>query len=192
MIEIGNTIIGFDVLEQKFHCDLSKCNGACCVHGDSGAPLEKEELKIVEDLIPIVTKYMTRGGRKAIKEFGPHLVDCDGDDVTPLINGRECAYTHFKKGIARCAFETAYNEGESNFMKPISCHLYPVRIKKYTNFEGINYDKWEICEPARKLGQEKAFPLYKMLKEPFIRKYGEVWFKQLEKAIENLEDKKQL
>ena len=186
MLEIGNTIISLDLLQCKFICDLKKCKGACCVEGDSGAPLEKEELKILETIFPIVKGFMSKEGVKTIEKEGIHVIDHDGDDVTPLNNSKECAFTIFEEGIAKCSIEKAYEDGKINFKKPISCHLYPVRIKKYTHFEGINYDQWKICKPATILGEEKEIILYQLLKEPLIRKYGEDWYKQLEIAAKSL------
>ena len=186
MIEIGNTIVSLDILECKFVCDLKSCKGACCVEGDSGAPLEKEELKILETIYPVVKEYMSEEGKTAIAKQGTHIIDHDGDDVTPLNKGKECAYTIFEDKIAKCSIEKAYEDGKITFKKPISCHLYPIRVKKYTSFEGMNYDQWKICKPATILGKKKGIVLFQLLKEPLIRKYGEKWYDQLEIAAENL------
>lgn len=190
MIEIGNTIVSNEVLTQKFMCDLTHCKGACCVEGDSGAPLEKEELNIIETVVHKVKPYMTKEGIKAIEKYGAHTIDKEGDNVTPLINGQECAYTYFENGIARCSFEAAFMQGDTPFKKPISCHLYPVRIKKYTSFEAVNYNDWEICIPAKKLGENEGIILYQMLKEALIRKYGKKWYEELEIAAKHISQKK--
>ncbi|MBN1182752.1 MAG: DUF3109 family protein [Bacteroidales bacterium] len=190
MIEIGKTIISIDLLQCHFLCDLHKCKGACCVEGDSGAPLETDELEIMIAISPIVKEYMTEQGVKTIENNGTYVIDHDGDYVTPLNNGKECAYTFFEKGIARCAIEKAYEEGKIDFRKPISCHLYPVRVKKYEKFEGVNYDRWKICNPAILNGIEKKALLYQILKEPLIRKYGEEWYMQVEIAANNLDKMK--
>ena len=163
-------------MEQKFCCDLKYCKGACCIHGDSGAPLEAEELKIIEEILPVIKPYLAKENLRAIAKQGCHLVDEEGDQVTPLVNGKECAYTYFKNGIAYCAIERAYNEGKTDFQKPLSCHLYPVRIKKYDTFEAVNFNEWEICKPAKELGEKRNIRVFEFVKEALVRKYGEEWW----------------
>jgi hypothetical protein len=186
MLQIDHAIISFDILEKKFVCDLKKCKGACCVHGDSGAPLEKTEVKILEDLFPLIRPFMRKEGIEAIEKQGTSLVDNDGDEVTPLVNGKECAYVVFESGIAKCSIEKAYENQVIKFKKPLSCHLYPIRITKYSKFEALNYHQWEICKPAISLGKKENTPLYIYLKEPLSRKYGESWYKQLKIASEEV------
>lgn len=191
MIKIENTLISEYLLEKKFVCDLSACKGACCVEGDSGAPLEKKELKELEDVYEKVKPYMRKEGIKAVEEQGIHLVDGDGDHVTPLVDGKECAFVDFdEKGVAKCTIEKAYRDGKTNFKKPLSCELYPVRIQEYTEFDAVNYNKWSICDPACQLGEHMNVKVYRFLKDALIRKYGEKWFKQLELADE-LKEKKE-
>ena len=181
MIAINNTIISEDLLKKKFICDLNACKGACCVEGDSGAPLEEEEISILDDIFEDVKPYMNEAGIKAVEEQGKFIIDSEGDFVTPLVKGKECAYVTFNKsGIAQCAIEKAYEEGKVDFKKPVSCHLYPVRITKYKDFEAVNYHKWEICHPACHCGEQLNVKVYKFLKEPLIRKYGSGWFESLE------------
>ena len=182
MLQIDNTIISLDILEKNFVCDLSICKGACCVHGDSGAPLEESELEIIENIYPSVKKYLTKEGDKAIKTIGAYTIDSDGDYVTTLVNNKECAYAFFEKGIAKCSIEKAFYDGAIDFKKPISCHLYPVRIKKYKDFDGINYDINDICKSAVQLGNKTNTPLFIFLEEPLTRKYGKEWYKQLHYA----------
>jgi hypothetical protein len=189
IIQVGNVLVSQDVIEKKFVCDLEKCKGACCVGGDSGAPLDENELAILDDIYEKVAPYLTSKGRKAIKKYGRYLIDSDGDYVTPLVNGtEECAYTIFENGIAKCGIEKAYEEGVIKFKKPISCHLYPIRIEKLkSNTEALNYHKWELCKAACALGKKLQVPVYKFLEQPLIRKYGKKWYRELELAVEHLE-----
>lgn len=186
MLQIGDAIISLDLFDVKFICDLQACKGSCCIHGDSGAPLEDEEVKILENIYPKIKHYLQPEGVKYIDELGTSVIDSDGDKVTPLIDNKECAYTIFDNEIAYCGIEKAWNDGLIDFQKPLSCHLYPVRIKKYPTFEAVNYDKWDLCDPACKLGVEKSLPLYVFLKEPLIRKYGVEWYDELKLAAEVL------
>ena len=186
MLEIGRAIVSLDVLAKQFACDLGACKGACCEEGDSGAPLEEDELAILEEIYPIVEPYLPEAGRKAIKQQGYSIIDSDGDYVTPLVGNRECAYTIYENGVALCGIEKAYFDGKIQWRKPISCHLYPIRISKYTDFDAVNYDKQEICQSARTCGAKLQLPVYKFLKEPLIRKYGQEWYAQLEEAAAHL------
>jgi hypothetical protein len=190
MIAIGETLVSEDVIEKKFVCDLTACKGACCVKGDYGAPLEEAELEVFDKIYPKVKKYMTEYGIKAVEKQGKYLKYETGEWVTPLIKGRECAYTYFDDdGTAKCAIEKAYLEGKVDYKKPISCHLYPIRINVQRNkLEAVNYDRWSICKPACKLGESLKVPVYKFLKEPLIRKYGKDWYKALEVAAGLLEE----
>lgn len=183
MIAIDKTLISEDLFDKKFVCDLNSCKGACCVAGDSGAPLDKKELPILESILDAVKPYMTKKGIKAIEKKGAYVIDGDGDYTTTLVSdGGECSFVFFDEHkIAKCAIEHAFNAGKIKWKKPISCHLYPIRINKYSTYEAVNYSKWDICEPACKCGEELSVPVYKFLKEPLILKYGEEWFKELEK-----------
>jgi len=180
MITIGNTIISDDLLENFFVCDLQKCKGACCVEGDLGAPLEEEEKQVMKDILAAVKPYMSKAGLQEVEKQGPYLLDEDGDFSTPTINHRECAFAVYdERGILKCSIEQAYLDGKIDFRKPISCHLYPVRITKYEAFDAVNYDRWQICSPACEHGQQLGVPLYEFLKVPLIRKYGEEWYESL-------------
>src|SRR5436190_20602469 len=186
MLAIKDTLVSEELIEKRFACDLQACKGACCVKGDYGAPLEEEELMMLEMVYDDVKPYLSKEGRDAIKKHGKYLLYEGNEYVTPLIEGRECAYTIFEKGIAKCGIEKAYFEGKINFRKPVSCHLYPVRINKMKNsVEAVNYDKWSICKPACKLGDSLKVPLFKFLKESLTRKYGEAWYKELELVAEH-------
>lgn len=181
MIAIDNTIVSEDLLEKKFVCDLNTCKGECCVAGDSGAPLEESELKILEEIYEKVKPYMATDGIQAVDEQGVYVIDGDNDLTTPLVDGKHCAFVLFEKGIAKCSIEKAYNEKKINFKKPVSCHLYPVRITKHKSYDAVNYDKWDVCKPACKCGEKLDISVYQFLKEPLIRKYGEAWYKELKR-----------
>jgi hypothetical protein len=185
MIPIGDTIVSDELKRVQFHCDLKKCKGACCVAGDAGAPLQEEEISLLEDNLDEIKPYMTERGINAIREHGVFDYDQEGNFVTPLVNGAECAFTNFEKGIAYCSIERSFFEGRSKFRKPVSCHLYPVRIKKHDTFEAVNYHKWSVCKPALKLGGKKKLPLYIFLEEALTRHYGMDWYHKLTEEIEH-------
>lgn len=182
MIQIGDKIVSTDLLEEEFHCHLDKCHGNCCVYGDSGAPLGNEEAKILEEHYPDILHYITEKGRDVIEEEGTWTIDSDGDKVTPLIEGNECAFTFFKDGIAFCGIEKAWEEGKIPFQKPLSCHLYPIRLSKVGEMTALNYHRWPICDPARKLGKKKGLPVFRFLKDSIIRAYGEEFYEEMEKV----------
>ncbi len=186
MIIVDNAVISDDIKENFFVCDLQKCKGACCVEGDAGAPLAKDELEKLEEVYEEVKPYLTEKGIKTIEEKGTYVKDRDNDYATPTLEGnQECAYAIYdKKGILKCGIEQAWNDGKTDFRKPISCHLYPLRIEQYDHYDAINYHRWHICSPACSLGESLQVPLYKFLKEPLTRKYGEAWYEKLVKEIE--------
>lgn len=186
MLQIDNTILSLDIIEKKFLCDLDKCKGACCVLGDSGAPLKKDEAQLLQVIFPSLKPYLRSEGIEAIEKQGAYVIDSDGDMVTPLVNNKECAYAIFEKGIAKCGIEKAFLDNRIDFQKPVSCHLYPIRVTKYSSFEALNYHQWEICQPARKLGAKKDLAVYSFLKQPLVREYGEDWYKQLELAAKTI------
>ncbi|AFL86012.1 Protein of unknown function (DUF3109) [Belliella baltica DSM 15883] len=194
MILVGNAVISDDIKEQFFVCDLEKCKGACCVEGDAGAPLEDEETQIIEEIYPIVKDYITQEGRDAVERQGTWVIDKDGDKGTPTIgDNRECAYALYdEKGILKCGIEQAYLDGKIAYKKPISCHLYPIRVKKYDDFEALNYDRWDICSAACVLGSKLGVPIYKFLKDALIRKFGEDWYAELVEEIEGGESKEEI
>jgi hypothetical protein len=191
MIEIENTIVSLDLLSANFTCNLALCKGACCVSGDSGAPLEKHEAEKLQEIYPYLQVYLRKESIITIERTGTSVVDIENDTVTPLVEGRECAYAYFENGIARCSIERAYLDGAIQFRKPISCYLYPVRIKKYRNFDAVNYDQWEICKPAIELGNSLGTPVYRFVKDALHEKYGEKWFNLLEMAARNLQIEKE-
>jgi hypothetical protein len=190
MIEIGNALVSFDVLQKKFCCKLDACKGACCVCGDAGAPLSLEEAGDLEDYLDELSPYISAEGLLAIIEQGAFVQDSDGEIVTPLINNKECAFTVFEDGIAFCTIEKAFHDGAVPFNKPVSCHLYPIRIKSFDKYDAVNYDVWNICNPARAEGVEIGLPVYMFVKDALTRKYGAVWFDQLDYAAKNLDFEK--
>jgi Protein of unknown function (DUF3109) len=186
MIIIQNTLVSEDLLDEQFVCDLNACKGACCIEGDSGAPLELDETDHLEATWEAVQPYMRKEGIRAIEEKGMWQVDSDNDLVTTLVGQRgECSYVYFDNhGIAKCALEKAYLEGKTNWRKPLSCHLYPVRLAQLTDFIGVNYHRWQLCEPACECGSRLKVPVFRFLKEPLIRKFGTEWYEELEKVFE--------
>jgi len=185
MIKVGEVLVSDDIRDVEFVCHLEKCKGACCVEGELGAPLADDELAVMNEIQKAVAPYLTEEGKKAIAEQGAYVLDEDGDYSTPTIGGRECAYSHYdKNGILKCGIEQAYLDGKVAFRKPISCHLYPIRITKKKDFEAVNYHKWSVCSHACTLGASLQVPLYKFLKDPLIRKYGEKWYTDLVSQIE--------
>ena len=186
MIQIEDKLISEEIFSEAFVCNLSKCKGACCVEGDIGAPLEKEEAPILEAIYEKIKPYLTEEGKKAIEKQGTWVIDPnDGDFVTPMVEDKECVYvTYDEKGITKCAIEKAYEDGVIDWQKPISCHLYPIRAQKYSTFEAMNYHEWSICSDACTLGKELQVPVYQFLKTPLIRKYGEEFYTMLSDAAD--------
>ncbi len=183
MIEIDDKIVSTDILKSCFACDLEACKGICCVEGNAGAPLEMEEVDTLEEEYEHYKPYMTQAGIEAIEEQGFMVVDIDGDYTTPLVNDAECAYSFEENGITFCAIERAWREGKCAFQKPISCHLYPIRLAQFSNGSiGLNYHRWEVCRSAVECGKRLGVPLYKALREPIIRRFGEEFYAQLEEA----------
>jgi hypothetical protein len=180
MIIHGETLISEDVLEKEFVCNLSACSGACCVEGEFGAPLDEEEIAEIDRNLEAIKPYMTAQGRRKIARGIFAERDPDGDLVTKCIKGRDCVFAISENGIYKCAIEKAFEDGKSDFRKPISCHLYPIRISKVGEYEALNYSKWDICSDACKLGQKLKVPVYKFLRAPLIRKFGEEWYSELE------------
>jgi hypothetical protein len=185
MIKVDEILVSDDIREVEFVCHLEKCKGACCVEGDLGAPLEEDELLTMQQIQEAVKPYLTPEGRKSIENQGPYILDEDGDFSTPTVNGRECAYSHYdENGILKCGIEQAYLNGKIGFRKPISCHLYPIRISKNKKgLEAVNYHQWSICSAACSYGKALKVPLYKFLQEPLERKYGKAWYEKLVKLI---------
>jgi len=181
MFQLGKTIVSEEIIENDFVCNLNACKGQCCVDGNAGAPLEDAETEILVDIYSDVKPFLRPEGISAIEEQGAFVKGEDGEWETPLINGSECAYVIFSENqTAKCGLEEAYNQGITKWKKPVSCHLYPVRVKEYTELTAVNYHKWEICDAACALGEELKVPIYKFVKEALIRKFGNAWYEELE------------
>lgn len=189
MIEIDDKIVSTDLLREHFACDLAECKGICCVEGNAGAPLDMTEVDTLEEEYPHYKPYMTPEGIRAVEAQGFMVVDGDEDYTTPLINDAECAFSFHENGLTLCAIEKAFREGKTTFHKPISCHLYPIRLMTFSNGTiGLNYHRWSVCEPARQCGKRIGMPVYKALKEPLIRRFGAEFYKALETAEELLKN----
>jgi hypothetical protein len=194
VIAIENILVSDAVVDEQFVCDLHKCKGGCCEDGDAGAPLEKEEMKIINEAYETVKPYLTKEGIAEIERRGRYNYDREFGWVTPVIDGKMCAYGfRDKNGIIKCGFEQAYYDGKLSWKKPISCHLYPIRTKKSKreDLEFVNYEPREsMCSPACKLGKKLKVPVYVFLKEALIRKYGEDFYTTLEATASHLEKNK--
>lgn len=180
MIQIKDTLVTLDLIEQFFLCDLNSCKGECCIEGDAGAPITKDEYETLKSLVPIVWDDLTPAAKEVIDREGVGYIDEDGDLVTSIVNGRDCVFTTYApNGMCFCAIEKAFREGRTNFYKPISCHLYPVRINNYPNFTAVNYHRWRICKCAEILGRKENVRAFQFLKEPLIRRFGKEWYDEL-------------
>lgn len=186
MIQIGDIVVSRDLLERHFICHLEKCEGNCCVFGDSGAPLDEDEAKALEDSQVEIKPFLREEGVRAIENQGAWVTDKDGDKVTPLVGNEECAYVVFDGRIARCGIEQAYEAGAIPFRKPVSCHLYPIRVNKLKHGIALNYHRWSVCEPARILGEDKGVPVFRFLRDPIVRVYGQQFYDELELAYAEL------
>ena len=189
IIEIEDKLVSQELFDKHFVCNLSACKGACCVEGDDGAPLTMDEVELIENHIDDIKPYMTEAGIDMVDRKGVFYMDRDNEPVTALVKGKDCVFvTLDAQGITKCGIEQAYREEKIPFNKPISCHLYPIRVKKYAKFESLNYDRWPICKPACQLGEELKVPVFKFLKEPLIRKYGAEFYAELEKVSKEIEN----
>lgn len=190
MIAIGSTLCSEEVFTHAFVCDLGKCQGACCVEGDAGAPLRDEELLVLDRIRPALEPFLRPEGLAALAEQGNYVRDSDGEWVTPLVAGKECAYVVFKGGTSFCGIETAHRAGVVDWPKPLSCHLYPIRVTSYKAYDALNVDHWKVCEPACSLGRELNVPVFRFLKNSLIRAYGTEWYEEAEQVYEVLEQER--
>lgn len=184
MIIVDDILVSDEIKEIYFSCDLSACKGECCVAGDAGAPIEEEEISILEDDIDEIRQYMTKEGIDVVEKVGVFEYDVDGEFVTPLVKDAECAFVYTENGISYCAIEKAFLEGKTNLRKPISCHLYPIRLSHIGPSLAINYHRWQICSTALLTGKKLGVPLYSYLKQPLVRKFGEEWYRKLVKELD--------
>ena len=185
MIQIDDTLVSLDLIERSFLCDLSHCKGQCCVEGDSGAPLEPGEEEELKRVLPEIWNDLLPEARTVIQSQGVAYTDSDGDRVTSIVGDKNCVFTCYDTdGVCKCAIEKAYREGRVSFYKPISCHLYPVRITQYKTFQAVNYPRWDVCKAAEPLGKKEQVPVYQFLKEPLIRKFGQAWYDALDECAQ--------
>ncbi|HPW71191.1 MAG TPA: DUF3109 family protein [Bacteroides graminisolvens] len=187
MVQIDDVVVSLDVFREKFICNLDACKGQCCIEGDAGAPLEEEEVAKLEKVLPVIWDQLSPQAREIIDRQGVCYTDQDGDLVTSIVNGKDCVFTCYdEKGCCYCAIEKAYRDGKVDFYKPVSCHLYPIRVGNYGPYKAVNYHRWDVCKAAVILGQKENVPVYKFLKEPLIRKFGEAWYNEMESVAEEL------
>ena len=188
ILQVGKVLLSTEIVTEYFCCDLSACHGQCCVDGESGAPLTLDEAAELERLLPTIEDSLSAEARKVIADQGVAYVDVEGDLVTSIVNGQDCVFTCYEDGCCLCAAERAYREQLTDWCKPISCALYPIREKRLSNdYVGLNYHRWNVCDPARRKGQELRLPLYRFLKSPLTRRFGEAWYKELEATVDALQ-----
>lgn len=180
MFDIQGTLVSLELVERFFCCDLDSCLGACCIEGDAGAPITEEEYKKLKEILPEVWDDLLPRAQEEIKEHGVAYLDPEGELVTQIIDGKNCVFTCYEPGgLCSCAIEKAYRAGKIDFRKPISCYLYPVRIKKFPTFTAVNYDRWKICKCAEVLGRKEKIRVYQFLKQPLIDRFGQEWYDEL-------------
>ncbi len=185
MLQIQNTIVTLDLAEEFFCCDLEKCLGACCIEGDAGAPVTIEEVAKIEEALPVVEPEMLPRAVEEVRQNGVAYVDQEGDLVTTILDGRNCAFTCYAPGgICLCALEKAFREGKTGFKKPASCSLYPLRLTTYPTFTAVNYHRWKICRDAVANGRKKGIRLYQFLRGPLTERFGQEWYDELAQACE--------
>lgn len=187
MLQVGNILVSFDVLRECFRCDLRACRGACCVEGDAGAPVTMDEVALLEEALPEVWQDLTPEARKVIRQQGVVYPDIEGELVTSIVGERDCAFaSRDDGGCCFCTLEKAWHQGRTSFIKPISCQLYPIRVKDFGSCIALNYDRWSICKAAVALGQKEKLPVYRFLREPLIRRFGQAWYDELELTVGEL------
>lgn len=187
IIQVGNVVLSPDIITEYFCCDLDACKGICCVEGDSGAPLTEEEVGELENVLPEVENELTDKAREVIREQGVAYVDQDGDLVTSIVNGKDCVFTCHENGCCFCTTDRAFRQGRTQWSKPISCYLYPIREKYLgANTIGLNYHRWSVCEPARRKGRELRLRVYEFLKGPLILRFGKEWYEELLQTVTEL------
>ena len=185
MLQIGDALVSLDVVERHFLCNLDACRGACCIEGDAGAPITEEEYRQLQELLPQLLDDLTPAAHEVIARQGVAYVDEEGDLVTSIVGGKDCVFTCYgENGRCMCAIEKAFREGRTAFYKPLSCHLYPIRITRYPAFTAVNYHRWKICKAAEVLGRKEGVRVYRFLREPLIRCFGEAWYDELAHTAE--------
>lgn len=191
IVQVGDVLISPDIFTEKFCCDLDACKGVCCIEGDAGAPVTLDEIMEIEDCLDVVWGDLSASAQSVIDKQGVAYTDIEGDLVTSIVNGKDCVFTcyqdlqdindgHTIKNCCLCSLERAYREGKTQFKKPISCALYPIRAKHFGNgIYGLNYNKWRICKDAIKKGEELNLPVYKFLQQPLTERFGKEWYQEL-------------
>lgn len=185
MFDIQGKLVSLDLAERYFCCDLEKCLGECCIEGDAGAPITEDERKKLEECLPAVWDLLLDSAKERIKDEGVAYVDEEGDLVTQIVDGKNCVFTTYGPGgMCWCALEKAFREGKTDFRKPASCALYPLRVKEYDKFTAINYHRWKICRCAEVLGRAKGLRLYEFMEKPIVEVYGQEFYDELKLACE--------
>lgn len=188
MVQIDDVVVSLDVLRESFCCDLGACKGACCIEGDAGAPVELEEVEKLEAVLPLIWKDLSPEAQDVINRQGVVYTDEEGDLVTSIVNGKDCVFTCYdQSGCCYCAIEKAYRAGLTDFYKPVSCHLYPIRVGDYGPYKAVNYHRWDVCKAAVLMGRKENILVYRFLREPLIRKFGEAWYRELEDVVQELQ-----
>lgn len=181
MLQIQNALVSLDIVEKFFCCDLDKCLGSCCIEGDAGAPVTNEEVEEIRKALPEIWDDLLPAAKRAIEEDGLAYLDPEGELVTQIVEGKNCVFsTYAQGGMCICALEKAYRQGRISFYKPISCHLYPLRLTEHKTFTAVNYHSWKICKCAETLGRAKGLRVYEFLKAPLVRRFGQEWYDELE------------
>jgi len=185
MLQIQNALVSLDLAERYFLCDLTKCLGECCIEGDAGAPITEDEYQKLKQLVPAVWDDLLPAARERIEDAGVGYIDEEGDLVTQIVDGKNCVFTTYAPGgMCLCALEKAYREGRTDFRKPMSCYLYPLRLTDYPSFTAVNYHRWKICRCAETFGRAKGVRLYQAMKEPLTERFGKDWYDELCEACE--------
>ena len=188
ILEVGGVLLSSDILTERFCCDLDVCGGACCIEGDAGAPVSLDEIGEIEASLDAAWPMMSASAQAVVDRQGVAYTDSEGELVTSIVNGKDCVFTVYEEGCCLCALEKACHQGKSRFVKPISCALYPIREKRFADgLVGLNYHRWAICEGARKKGLDLNLPLYRFLRQPLIRRFGEEWYHELEEVALEIE-----
>lgn len=192
MFHIQNTIVGLDVIEKHFCCDLETCKGICCVEGDAGAPVTEDEEQKIRALLPLLLPDMTKEARQVVSEQGISYLDPTGERVTQIVNGKDCVFARTDhNGWCYCLIEKAFRAGKTDFRKPLSCYLYPIRLTEHPTFTAVEYHRWDICHCARVCGKKLHLPIYQFLKEPLIERFGKAWYDELCLVAEEWNKQKQ-
>lgn len=187
MVLIDDVVVSLDILREKFICNLDACKGTCCVEGDAGAPVTLDEVAKLEEVLPVVWSDLSASAQAVIDKQGVAYTDQEGDLVTSIVNGKDCVFTcHDAQGCCYCAIEKAYRAGRCDFYKPLSCHLYPIRVGKCGPYRSLNYHRWDVCKAAVLLGRKEDVPVYRFLREPLIRMFGAKWYAELEQVEQEM------